>query len=208
MEATGVILAGGRSSRMKFNKAFAEVAGRPVIETIIDKYARLFSETIIITNDPEEYQRYGLPIFTDVYPRRGPVSGIHASLYYASFDKVFVLGCDMPFMSMKLVQHMLDCLEGHDTVIPEIGGFLQPISAAYRKTCLPVLTECLENDKLKLVMVFSELDTVKLTEAELSLFGNIPEIFLNVNDPEALDTARVLAGRLLTLENNEKLSIY
>lgn len=197
MQATGVIMAGGRSSRMKFNKAFAEIGGRPVINVIINKFINLFDQTIIISNEPEQYATFNLPTYSDVYPRLGPVSGIHSALYYANFDKVFVLGCDMPFMNMKLVEHMLDQLEDHEAAVPEINGYLQPISAAYSKRCLPVLTQCLDNKLLKLVLVFKELDTVRLKESELRSFGEIREMFFNINDSEALNEARIMAGRLL-----------
>lgn len=197
MQASGVILAGGRSTRMKYNKAFAEVAGKPVIKIIINKFERIFDEILIITNDPEEYKQLKLPIFSDVYPRMGPVAGIHAALNYASHEKVFILGCDMPFISTNLINYMLDKLDDHDTVIPEIDGFLQPTSAVYNKKCIPVFTHCLENNLLKLILIFKELDNIKLSGSELSRFGNVKEIFLNVNEPEALNKARIIAGRLL-----------
>lgn len=196
MKASGVILAGGKSSRMKYNKAFAEIGGRPVIDIIINKFVKTFDETLIISNDPEEYTSLGIPVYTDVYPRLGPISGIHAALYHAACDTVFVLGCDMPFMSMDLVSYMMEQLGDHDTVIPEIDGYLQPISAAYRKTCIPVMQDCLEKELLKLVLVFKELDAVKLHEREMSRFGKVREMFFNVNDEQALTRARAIAGRL------------
>ncbi|MGI5921405.1 MAG: molybdenum cofactor guanylyltransferase [Syntrophomonadaceae bacterium] len=197
MQATGVIMAGGRSSRMRFNKAFAEINGQPVICFIINKFINTFSETIIISNDPEQYAVFNLPTYSDVYPRLGPVSGIHAALHYARMDKVFVLGCDMPFMSMGLARYMIEQLEDHEAAVPEIEGYLQPISAAYSKKCLSVLTNCLNNNLLKLVLVFNELNTRKIKESELRHFGDIREMFLNVNDPETLYQARILARRLL-----------
>lgn len=197
MQTTGVIMAGGKSSRMKFNKAFAEIAGRPVINIIISKFINFFNETIIISNDPEQYAMYNLPVYTDVYPRMGPVSGIHAALFHAKYDNVFVLGCDMPFMSMKLVEYMLDELQEYDSVVPEIDGYLQPISAAYGKKCMPVLTDCLDKNLLKLVLIFQEFKTLRLKRSDLRRFGNIKEMFMNVNDSEALNEARMIAGRLL-----------
>jgi molybdopterin-guanine dinucleotide biosynthesis protein A len=207
MRTSGVILAGGRSSRMKYNKAFAQIGGQRVIDIIVNKFVSNFDETIIISNDPQEYISIGLPVYTDVYPRMGPISGIHAGLHYASYDKVFVIGCDMPFMNMDLVKYMLTLLGDHDTVIPEIDGFLQPISAAYRKTCLPIMTQCLEKELLKLVLVFRELDTVRLYEPELARFGNIAEMFMNVNDEQVLKLAREIAGRYGSLGSSAKANI-
>jgi molybdopterin-guanine dinucleotide biosynthesis protein A len=197
MEATGVILAGGKSSRMQFNKAFANIGGKSIIDIITAKLRRLFKEVIIISNEPELYQGLGVNVYTDIYPGLGPVSGIHSALYHASYNTAFILGCDMPFINMGLVQYMFENLKDHDSVVPLIDNYLQPTSAVYSKKCLPILTDCLKNNKLKLVLVFRELDTVMIYEKEIERFGKIKEIFFNVNDLNALVQAREMAGRLL-----------
>jgi molybdopterin-guanine dinucleotide biosynthesis protein A len=197
VKASGVILSGGRSSRMKYNKAFAEINSRSSIEIIIDKFSAFFDETIIISNEPEIYKKFGLPIYTDIYPRLGPISGIHSALCHSGFDAIFLLGCDVPFISMPMVKYMLNKLNGFDTVVPSIDSYLQPISAVYSKSCLPLLTDCLENNKLKLTMIFEELNSLIVDENDLQQFGTIEEILFNVNDSKALITARQIAGRLL-----------
>ena len=195
MKTSGVILAGGRSSRMKFNKAFAEIGGRPVIHIIIDKFSKLFDETIIISNEPQFYEQLGLDIYPDVYPRMGPVSGIHSGLYHARYDTAFISGCDVPFINMELVEYMVNNLGDYDSVVPEIDSYLQPLSAVYSRKCLPVLTACLENNKVKLIRIFEELNAKVLPRHELEKFGIVEEIFLNVNDIEALNIATKIAGR-------------
>jgi molybdopterin-guanine dinucleotide biosynthesis protein A len=195
MKASGVILAGGRSSRMRFNKAFAEIDGRPVINIIIDKFARVFDETIIVSNEPQLFEKLGPKVCTDVYPNMGPISGIHSGLYWASYDQAFVLGCDIPFINMNLVKYMISKLDEYDSVVPKIDSYLQPLSAAYSRKCLPVLSNCLENKKLKLVRIFEELNALVLPRSELERFGIVEEIFLNVNDMEALNMAGQIAGR-------------
>jgi len=83
-------------------------------------------------------------------------------------------------------------------VVPVIDDKLQPLSAVYSKKCLPLLTDCLSNDRLKLIRVFEEeLNAKIITEQEMDSFGNIHEIFMNVNDPAALELARMIAGRYL-----------
>jgi len=195
MKATGVILAGGRSSRMKFNKAFAEISGQPVIEMIINKFIKYFDETIIISNEPEPYIHLGPAIFPDVFPRMGPVSGIHSGLYHARHERIFVLGCDVPFINMKLVDYMLCVLDDYDSVVPSIDGYLQPLAAVYSHKCLPILTACLETNRVKLVRIFEELNALILTRDVLEKFGIPEEIFLNVNDIQALQVAEQIAGR-------------
>jgi molybdopterin-guanine dinucleotide biosynthesis protein A len=190
-------MAGGRSSRMKFNKAFAEVGGKPVIQIIIEKLQPIFQEIIIISNEPHLFTSFGLPIYQDIYPYLGPVGGIHSALVNASYDQMFILGCDMPFINTELIDYMVGKINNYDSVVPEIASYLQPLAAVYNRTCLPVFTECLEHDKLKLTLIFSELNALVLKEDELQRFGNIREMFFNVNDPKALVEAQKIAGRLL-----------
>ncbi len=197
MKKSGVILAGGKSSRMKFNKAFAIISGQPVVRIIIDKFKVFFDETLIISNELLLYGDLGLEVCPDVFPGLGPVAGIHSALYHARYDKVFVMGCDMPFMSLEVVNFLFDSLAEYDSVVPELDGRLQPLSAVYSKKCLPVLTACLENDKLKLIRVFEELNACVIPQIELEEFGNPREIFMNVNDQAALDYAKQIAGRYL-----------
>ncbi len=195
MKASGVILAGGKSSRMKYNKAFAEIAGRSVINIIVDKFNQYFEEIIIISNEPELYYELGPVVYTDIYPHMGPVSGIHSGLYHARHDQAFILGCDVPFINMELVEYMFNQLGDYDSVVPEIDTYLQPLSAIYSKKCLPVLTNCLENNKVKLIRIFEELNALTLNRNELERFGVVEELFLNVNDLEALNRAKQIAGR-------------
>lgn len=195
MEASGVILAGGKSSRMKFNKAFAEISGQPVINIIIDKFTKLFDETIVISNEPELYEHLGLAIYTDIYPRMGPVSGIHAGLYHARHDRVFILGCDVPFINMELVEYLINSLGDYESVVPQIDSYLQPLAAVYDRKCLPVLAACLQENRVKLIRIFEELNARVIGREELEKFGIVEEIFLNVNDIEALNLATKIAGR-------------
>ncbi len=195
-KACGAILAGGKSSRMKFNKAFAEIHDKPVIETVINKFTAFFAETIIISNQPEPFQKYGLKVYKDIYPYRGPVAGIHAALYYARFDPVFVISCDVPFIDMDLVAHMIDQIDSHQAVAIEMDSYIHATAAVYSKKCLPVFQDCLENDKLKLTRIVAEMDSLILKEKDLQQYGDLSELLLNVNDQVTLELAREIAGRL------------
>ncbi len=194
MRASGVILSGGRSSRMNFNKAFAEISGTPVLEIIINKLGKCFDDLMIITNEPELYKGMGPAVHTDLYPQMGPMAGIHAGLYYSQYKSIFLLGCDMPFFSMELAAHMLSQGTGYDCVVPVIKQNLQPLSAVYNSSCLPELTDCLDNKKLKLIRFVESINTRYLYENELLPFGNLETMFFNVNDMAALLRAREIYG--------------
>lgn len=198
MNTTGAILAGGKSTRMKFHKAFAEIAGRPVIEIIIDKFQGYFEETIIISNEPHLFRCFDLPVYTDIYPYLGPVAGIHTALERAVFDPVFVLGCDMPFINMNMVDYMLQSIDSYDAAMTEINSSLQPTAAVYAKRCIPIFQGYLEKEHLKLTRIVEEdMNTLIFSETDLDSFGSLHEQLFNVNDPLALEHARQMAGRLL-----------
>ncbi len=196
MQASGVILSGGRSSRMTFNKAFADICGRSVLEIIIKKFEKYFDELMIITNEPELYHGLVSAVYIDVYPRMGPMAGIHSGLYHSRYETIFLLGCDMPFINMELAAYMLENCAGYDCVVPVIDNKPQPLFAVYNTSCLSALVDCLENNKLKLTMFVESLNTRYMYENEMEYFGDISTMFFNVNDLAALKRAREMSGGL------------
>ncbi|MEA1961949.1 MAG: molybdenum cofactor guanylyltransferase [Bacillota bacterium] len=197
MKVSGVILAGGKSSRMKSNKAFVHILGKPLINALIEKFEPYFDETIIISNEPHLFEGLAASVYTDIFPYRGPVSGIHSGLVHAQYDTIFVLGCDMPFINMDLVQYMVKKLGDNNAVVPEVDSVLQPLCAVYHRTALPVFTNCLRVDHLKLIRIFEELKAVVIPEPELERFGSVRDQFFNINDRDALYYANQIAGRYL-----------
>lgn len=196
--ATGVILAGGKSSRMNFNnKAFLHIGGKRIIEIILFKFVSFFDETIMISNEPLLYEYLKVPVYKDIYPGLGPMSGIHAGLTYSRNDAAFVLACDMPFINMQMVDYMLKKLAGYDAVVPRIDNFLHMTAAVYSKSCLPVLSNNLQQGKLKMSLLFEELNAVAVEEEEVVLFGDKSEMFHNINSEEDLLKAEKIARRLL-----------
>src|SRR5687768_17502736 len=77
------ILAGGKSRRMGQNKSFVPLHGRPLIEHILDQLATLELPTCIVTNEPDAYVHYGLPLVTDVVPDQGALGGLYTALRWS-----------------------------------------------------------------------------------------------------------------------------
>lgn len=198
MQVSGVILSGGKSSRMDENKAFVRVGGRRLIDIIVEKLNRHFHEVIIVTNEPEIYQELGTRVVTDIIPGKGPLSGLHAGLAYSRFEAAFVVACDMPFIDMNLARYMVAMLPGCDVVAPRVRERFQPLFAVYSRSCLPVFERCLVQDKLKISRVYQEELKVKyITEEDVLRFGDPEVIFCNVNSRENLSRAQEIAGRMV-----------
>lgn len=187
---SGVVLAGGQSSRMKLNKAFVKVGGIAIIDRILPVFREAFAETLIISNTPELYEELGLPVYTDIYPRQGPVSGVHAGLFYARNQLVYVQSCDLPFMTPELAGMLLEKIGIHDCAVPIINGKMQPLAGLFKKSLLSTFESSLQEGKLKLTRLIQENLNVRLvSEEELRGLGDLGLKFLNVNDEETLKIA-------------------
>src|SRR5947208_1757018 len=112
------ILAGGRSSRMGTDKAFVRVLGRPLIEDILAQVADLGSETLIVTNRPDDYAYLGVPLFTDVLPDKGALGGIYSALASAGQPHILCIACDMPFVVRPLLEHFIRLIPEGDAIVP------------------------------------------------------------------------------------------
>ena len=105
---TGVVLAGGKSSRYGKNKALVELDGVRLIERVIGVMGSVFKHVIIITNTPHEYAYLQLPMFEDLIKGLGPIGGIYTGLEAISDDAGFFVACDMPFLNAPLVRHIVE----------------------------------------------------------------------------------------------------
>nr|WP_284521516.1 molybdenum cofactor guanylyltransferase [Cytobacillus pseudoceanisediminis] len=88
MSSTGIILAGGHSSRMGENKALLKIGGKTVIERIADQLSSILPNVIIVANKQEDYQFLGLPLVSDRWKEKGPLAGIHAGLSESRTQKI------------------------------------------------------------------------------------------------------------------------
>ncbi|NLB18279.1 MAG: molybdenum cofactor guanylyltransferase [Syntrophomonadaceae bacterium] len=195
MRSSSIVLAGGRSSRMRSNKAFIEVRGQRIIDNIIGKLSDTFDEIVLVTNDPDLYKEYAggkIRLVSDILPGKGPLSGIHTGLSYAKHDRAFTVPCDMPFLSMDFALHMVNKIGTHHGVVPRIDGYFQPLCAAYSKSCLPIIESSLHKGHLKISGVYELLDILYLDEEEISKYGNPDVMFHNVNSRDDLRMAEAI----------------
>jgi molybdenum cofactor guanylyltransferase len=181
--ASGVLLAGGKSSRMGTNKALLRFAsGETVVERIISRIRPLCSELLIVTNTPAEYEFLGLPQFPDAYPGASSLGGIYTGLLHSATERALVLSCDLPLVNPELLEHLLALPFDYDLLVPFIAGRQQPLHAIYARTCLPVIQAQIEAGDLKIVRLLDRLRGRIVTEAELR--PDWLESFRNMNTPE------------------------
>jgi molybdopterin-guanine dinucleotide biosynthesis protein A len=183
---TGVILAGGKSSRFGSNKAFAEFKGSPLIERVADRLRSIFERIIIITNSPHEFSYLKLPIYEDPIKGLGPIGGIYAGLEAMEDETGFFVACDMPFINEKLIRHIVAVSNDFDAVVPKVGWKIEPLHALYKKSCLPAIMKLIESGLYQTIKSFNSISVRYVAEAEIRKFDPELQSFMNVNRPDEL----------------------
>src|SRR3989304_6097335 len=137
---TGVILAGGKSRRMRGDKALLTFEGEALISRIARTMKGVFSQVLLISNSGT-YRFLGLPVFADLYRDSGPLAGIHSGLLHARTSAIFVVACDMPYVFQELIEYIVDFESNADVKIPMIDRTLHPLCGLYSRRCLPTVEE-------------------------------------------------------------------
>ncbi len=197
VRVTGVIQAGGRSTRMGGEpKALLELGGKRIIERVVDAVGSVLDDLLVVTNTPERYAFLGLPMVPDVFPDGGALGGIYSGLRAAGGDAAFTVACDMPFLHPAIVRMVVERAGEGDVVIPRTGAQLETMHALYAKRCLPAMEARLRAGQLKIVGFFTEVRVVEVDVARMAP-PRAPEVtFMNVNTPEELARARALVAEL------------
>lgn len=181
---TGIILAGGESRRMGTDKAFLEIAGKPLIEHVLRVFLERFDQTIIVTRAPERYAGLYAAVVRDALEISGPLTGIYTGLIYARTERVFVTACDMPYLNPRLIAYMEQQAGEFDAVVPMTEGRPEPLHAIYHRRILPHLKTLLDQGELKVSQVLDRLQVRRLSAEEIAQFDPQGRSFVNLNTPQ------------------------
>ena len=183
-DMTGVILAGGKSSRFGSNKALAIIDSKPLVQHVADLMSSLFPECLLVTNTPKEYEFLSLPMTHDRYRNMGPLAGIHAALLQISTPRAFVVACDMPNLSPELIRHLCNInQQEEDVIIPMLAKGPEPLFGIYHKKSLATIESFLKRQECQISKVLGDLQVRWVREQEIrAIIGDLA-IFKNINRP-------------------------
>lgn len=186
---TAIVLAGGKSSRMGFDKQFLEIDERRIMNDIIYKLEQQFNEIIIITNKPEEYKEIKHKIITDIIIGKGPLSGIHAGLKESSSKYAFVVACDMPNINMDYVSYMRETISNKDIdgCVTKFNEYIETFNSFYSKNIVDKIEEYLINDKRSINSFLRNLRIHYIEENKAREFSSDWTMFSNLNTKEDLE---------------------
>ena len=186
-DVSGLILAGGESSRYGKNKALVNINGIPLIQRVSRVMQSIFQEVILITNTPNEYSFLNLPMYKDLIKGLGPVGGLFTGLTRMVNEAGFLVGCDMPFLNGELIRHIVEIRDDCDVIVPRISGMLEPLHALYSKGCLPAIRKLIDSRKYQIFQFFSEVSVKYVDEDFIRRFDPEIRCFYNINEPQQLN---------------------
>lgn len=183
MEICALVLAGGKSTRMSGNnKAFLKYKDKTFIENILE-VLKEFKKIYISVDDKEKYKDLDYELIEDEYKEIGPIGGIYSALKVIEEDYVFITACDMPKISMELIDILKYNLNENDKciVFEDKSGRIYPLGGIYSKDCLPYVKEMIYSNNYKLTSLVKKLNgkIISLKNVDIS-----EEVLRNINNPE------------------------
>ena len=179
-DITGVILVGGKSSRMGRDKALLPLYGANLLDKVLDTLRSGLQHVILVGDHPERFEGYGLNIYPDIFPGSS-LGGLYTALSRAETPYIFASACDLPFASPSILRLILSLGEGFDAVVPLNGNYPEPLFALYHKNCLEPMKELLDARNYRIYDFYSQVRIRYVTPEEIASVGGTGRAFLNVN---------------------------
>jgi molybdopterin-guanine dinucleotide biosynthesis protein A len=211
-EVAGAVLAGGRSSRMGRPKAALEWHGSTLLRRVTGVLAREVDGPVVVVRAPGQQLPAlapGVEVVEDAREGRGPLQGLAAGLA-ALADRAeiaYVSSTDVPLLHPAFVRRVVASLDDDsDVALPLVGGFPQPLAAAYRVSLLGLVEDLLAEDRLRPAFLFEACRVRRLDEATLLADPRLAradpglESVLNLNEPADYDAVRARAAPAVTVE--------
>lgn len=183
---SGIILAGGRSSRFGSDKAFAEIGGRSLIDIVIAEFSEIFPEILIIANREEPYRRLSVTdVVPDLQPGLGPIGGILTGLDRMTNNYGFFAACDTPFIMAEVMRRQFHALDpfAEDALVARWQGNIEPLHALYGKSCRPAIEKAIESGRRKVIAFYND---IKLNYWDLPADNDWEYYFSNINTTDEL----------------------
>lgn len=183
MQITGIILAGGKSTRMGTDKTFLKLNGKTLLERSIE-LIQPFCDSLIISSNNPEHERFGYKTIPDEIPNCGPIGGIHSCLKYSKTDWNFIISVDSVFVEPKFVEFLVSEIGEFDSVVPIHSKGKEPLIALYNKNCLVEIEKMIQSGDFKMHNLLNSINT-KWVDSQ-NWINKYPQLFRNLNHPEDL----------------------
>ena len=173
MTVGGIVLCGGKSSRMGTPKATLPFGPETMLQRVVRLLGTVVSPVVVVAAREQQLPElpHGVTVTRDEREQRGPLEGLRAGLRAlpSSAGIAYVTSCDVPLLVPAFVERMVELLGDHDIAVMEIEGFPHPLSAVYRRDTLPQVEALLAEDQLRPVFLFDAVRTRRVRPEEMTV---------------------------------------
>ena len=191
---SGVVLAGGRSSRFGRDKALLELDGESLLARAVRVLSDVCAEVLVLGPPERAAVVPSARVIPDERPGDGPLPALATALREMRGERLVAVATDMPFLNADLLRSLLDRAENYDVVVPRVGGRTQQLHAVYARSCLPPITSQLDRNDLKIDRFFAAVRTLVVDEEEVIRLDPDLLSFRNINTEADWAEVQRLAG--------------
>ena len=171
MTTGGIVLCGGRSTRMGSSKALLPFGDETMLQRVVRLLGSVVSPLVVVAAPDQSLPELpaAVSVTRDEREGRGPLEGLRAGLKAlpATVDAAYVTSCDVPLLVPAFALRMIDLMGDADIAVMEIDGFPHPLSAVYRRSTLPHVEKLLAEDRLRPVFLFDAVTTRRVRPEEM-----------------------------------------
>lgn len=186
---SALILAGGRSTRMGYDKKLLTLNGAKVMDSLIARLGSLFKEVLVSSNDPVVYKNV-TTLHDDI--GAGPLAGIYQGLKFCQSDYLYITACDMPFISADYIQYIREIVSVRQLdacVARRKDGFYEPFNSFFSKRCIEPMYDALLHHEYKIRILLDRLNLYVVDTSIVEQY-NKEDMFFNINNTEDLERAK------------------
>lgn len=189
----GIVLCGGRSSRMGRPKAWLPFGNELMLPRVVRLLSEVVSPIVVVAAPGQDLPPLSevVRVVRDEVEGRGPLQGLLAGLTALDglSDAAYLSSCDVPFLQPDFVRRVIGLLGDADIAVPKVGDYHHPLAAVYRLSVRPVVENLLREDRLRPVFLFASVPTRVIGPAELSEVDPAFQSLRNLNTPADYEAA-------------------
>ncbi|RKE02363.1 molybdenum cofactor guanylyltransferase [Marinifilum flexuosum] len=185
-KSIGIVLSGGKSSRMGTEKGLVKWQSKALIEYSV-KCLNSICNNIVISSNNEDYNYLNLPVIKDEIANCGPIGGIYSCMKNISADYYYVISCDVPNVPTELFKDLFKNIREADLIYAvDSKGKKQPLVAIYKRSCFLTIESELLNGNYKMMKLLEKIKAKEyLVTQDLKYYRD--NILSNANSPEDLN---------------------
>jgi molybdopterin-guanine dinucleotide biosynthesis protein A len=191
---TGVVLAGGRSSRFGRDKALLVLDGETLLSRAVRTLSALCGDVLVLGPPERAALAPAARVIPDKRPGDGPLPALATALRAMQGERMLAVATDMPLLNPDLLRYIINRSDGYDVAVPRVGGRTQQLHAVYARGCLPAIESQLQRGDLKIDRFFSAVRTLVIEEDEIARIDPRFDSFRNINTETDWQEVQRLAG--------------